>query len=73
MLRNMLEKIVGKEIEANKFTGKDFNTLAIVCEDMTELELREEASKELGETIAYSANLSDLLQWRESYNAGIIE
>ena len=68
MFREILEKCVNEEVKIHK----DKNILAIVVDNMTELQLRGLAEPEIGTTNAWSANIDELVQWYNSYKIGLI-
>jgi len=75
MLREMLEKVIGEEIEQNKLTGANFiqeDSLAIIVDDMNEMQLRKLAANEMGEHVAYTVSIEQLKEWYDSFRLGLI-
>ena len=75
MLREMLEKVIGEEIEQNKLTGANFikeDSLAIIVDDMNEMQLRKFAANEMGDHVAYTVNIKQLAEWYGSYCLGLM-
>lgn len=73
MLREMLNKVVGKERQANELTGAHYDELETVADGMNELELRDYASNSgISEAVAYNTTLVDLLKWYKLYKTGQI-
>ena len=76
MLKQMLNKLTNEQNISNKFTGEDFirdEDLAIIVDDMNEMELRSLAASEMGDHVAYTVNLAQLTEWYSSFRVGLIE
>lgn len=75
MLRELFENMLKTE-EFNNWVGLNFvkrEDLAEIVDGMNELELRELASKELGDHIAYTVTIGQLTEWYNSFNLGLME
>lgn len=75
MLRELFENMMKTE-ELNKWIGLNFverKDLEVIVEGMNELELRELAAAEMGDHVAYTVSVEQLVEWYSSFKLGLIE
>ena len=69
MFTNMLRKVINEDAYTNKAKLEESDDLALVYNNLNEIEFRQLVSSELGDERAWSEALNKLITWKENHDA----